>query len=92
MAKEADQLTAELFTLMPRKKAAKKPRKAKAKADALGVSGKPNTVSKVNKRGTAKAKRQSKAKAPRRVSTQATPDPRGMSKVTTTKKAASNLI
>jgi len=73
------------------KKKAKKPRK-----DAFGIAdaeeGKPQTVSKVNKRGTAKAKRQAKAKSPRRVSTKAKPDPRGFSKVTTTKKAASNLI
>jgi len=78
--------------LKPKAKAkAKKPRK-----DFFGIeaaeSGKPKTVSKVNKVGTAKAKRQSKAKSPRRVSTKAKPDDRGMSKITTTKKAASNLI
>jgi len=67
-------------------------RPPKAKADALGVSGKPKTVSRVKKRGTAKAKRQATAKSPRRISTKAKPDPKGFSKVTTTKKAASNLI
>jgi len=71
-----------------------KPAKAKAKKpmkDALGVGG-PKPVSKVNPRGTAKAKRQAKVKSPRRISTKAAPDPRGFSKVTATKKAASNLI
>jgi len=71
---------------------AKKARAKKPAKDALGVSDKPATVSKVNKRGAAKAKRQSKAKSTGRISTKAAPDPRGFSKVTTTKKAASNLI
>jgi len=64
---------------LQKKLAMKKPRKAKkarAKkpmADAFGISGKGKPVSKVNKRGTAKAKRQSKAKSPRRVATMAAP-------------------
>jgi len=69
----------------------KKARAKKPAKDALGVSGQPATVSKVNKRGTAKTKRQAKAKSPRRISTKATPDPRGMSKMTVTKPANSNL-
>jgi len=68
-----------------RKTRAKKPAK-----DALGVSGKPTTVSKVNKRGTAKAKRQAKAKSPRRISTKAAPDARGFSTVQN-KASKSNL-
>jgi len=71
----------------------KAPKKArKPMADALGVSEDTAPVSKVNKPGTAKAKRQAKAKSPRRISTKAKPDTRGMSKVTTTRKTASNLI
>jgi len=87
----------DLMALLKKKLAKKKPAKAKKQRakkpmkDALGVTGE-KTVSKVNKRGTAKAKRQAKAKSPRRISTKAAPDPRGFSKVTTTKKAASNLI
>jgi len=70
---------------------AKKPRAKKPMKDALGVGG-PKPVSKVNPRGTSKAKRQSKTKSPRRISTKAAPDTRGFSKVSTMKKAASNLI
>jgi len=80
----------------PKAKAKAKAKAKKPRKDTFGIAdaeqGKPQTVSRVNKAGTAKAKRQSKAKTPRRVSTKAKPDPRGMSKVTTTKKAASNLI
>jgi len=79
-----------------RKAKAAKGKANKPRKDAFGIAeaeaGKAQTVSKVNKRGTAKAKRQAKAKSPRRVSTKSKPDPRGMSKVTTTKKSASNLI
>jgi len=81
------------------KKAKAKPAKAKAKKprkDAFGIAdaeaGRPKTVSRVNKKGTAKAKRQAKAKSPRRISTKAAPDPRGFSKVSNTKKSASTLL
>jgi len=59
--------------MAPAAKAALLARLAKGRKDALGVSGKPATVSKVNKPGTAKAKRQTKAKSPRRVTTKAAP-------------------
>jgi len=86
----------DLMALLKKKLAKKKPRKAKkARAkkpmkDALGVSSCTKTVGKVNKQGTAKAKRQAKAKAPRRISTKAAPDPRGFSTVQN-KASKSNL-
>jgi len=77
-------LMAALKAKLAKKKKPRKAKKARAKKpmkDALGVSGGGKTVSKVNPRGTAKAKRQAKAKSPRRISTKAAPDSRGFSTV-----------
>jgi len=63
---------ANLLKKLQAAKAAKKPRAKRKLKDAFGVSG-PKVVSRVNKPGTAKAKRQRTAKSPRRVTTKAAP-------------------
>lgn len=77
----------------PKAKPAKAKRKAKAKPrkDAFGIAdaekGRTKTVSRVNKKGTQRAKRKGS-----RISTKASPDPRGFSKVSNSKKTAASLL
>lgn len=73
------------------KRKVKRAAKAKPRKDAFGIAdaekGQTKTVSRVNKKGTQRAKRKGS-----RISTKAAPDPRGFSKVSNSKKTASALI